>query len=367
MLAGLAVTTEYPMVYLAVILGVYAALRRARVVSGAAAYAAGAESLGLAEEVGQANESAFSLVTLARVEAGRGGEADCRAHVTRALEIAGSLDIGSIHTYGLSVLGFLELSLGRFERALVHLEATAEVVERQGLQDPAVVQWAPDLVMTYARLGRTAEAEATLEEFEGQAQRTGRSWALAAAQRCRGLLADDDGFEERFVDALAWHERTPTPFPRALTQLCLGERLRRARRPTDARPPFRSALEAFERLGAEPWSAQARGELAATGERVAPSPSPGLGELTAQELQVALLVARGTTNREAAAALFLSPKTVEFHLGKAYRKLGVRSRTELARMVAAAEPTSDQPLRSLPTWVAEGDAERHATTLALEA
>ncbi len=276
--------------------------------------------------------------------------------MAQALETAESLDIGSIPTYGLSVLGLLELGLGRPERALVHLEPTAELVERQSLRDPSVVEWAPDLVMAYSRLGRTAEAETTLEEFEGQAKRTGRTWALAAAARCRGLLADDDGFEQHFEVALSWHARTPTPFPRALSELCLGERLRRSRRPTDARAPLRSALETFDRLGAEPWSAQARGELAATGERTTPSPSSGLGELTAQELQVALLVARGTTNREAAAALLLSPKTIEFHLGKAYRKLGVRSRTELARLVAAAEPTSDETGGWLPKKVADSEA-----------
>jgi len=154
-----------------------------------------------------------------------------------------------------------------------------------------------------------------------------------------GMPGDDD--------PAAWHERTPTPFPRALTELCLGERRRRARRPTDARAPLRSALATFEQLGAEPWSAQARGELAAAGERTTQTPSSGLGDLTAQELQVALSVARGTTNREAA-ALFLSPKTIEFHLGKAYRKLGVRSRSELARLVAAAEPTTEEPGGSLP-------------------
>lgn len=322
----------------------------------AAAYAAGAESLSLAEEVGQANESAFSLVNLARVEAGRGAEEDCRAHVTRALEIAGSLDIGSIHTYALSVLGLLELGLGRPERALIHLQETAELVARQGLRDPSVVQWGPDLIMAYVRAGRIAEAERALEEFAWQAEDTGRSWALAAASRCRGLLADDAHFEEHFETALAWHAHTPTPFPRALTELSLGERLRRARRPIDARPPLRAALEALERLGAEPWSAQARGELAATGERVTPHSSRGLGELTAQELQAALLVARGTTNREAAAALFLSPKTIEFHLGKAYRKLGVRSRTELAALVAAAEPRLGEPGGLLPPQRATGDS-----------
>ena len=126
----------------------------------------------------------------------------------------------------------------------------------------------------------------------------------------------------------------------ALTQLCLGERLRRAKRQNDARAPLRSALETFDRLGAAPWSAQARAGLAAAGERPSSLPDRSLHTLTAQELQVALVVASGATNKEASASLFLSPKTVEFHLGKAYRKLGLRSRSELARLVASAEPGS---------------------------
>jgi DNA-binding CsgD family transcriptional regulator len=122
-------------------------------------------------------------------------------------------------------------------------------------------------------------------------------------------------------------------FERARTQLALGMRRRRSRRRADARAVLREALAYFERSGAEPWARQAQAELRATGEMPPRDNAGGLRPLTPQELQVALTVAQGATNREAAAALFLSPKTVEFHLGNTYRKLGVRSRAELVRRV----------------------------------
>jgi len=167
------------------------------------------------------------------------------------------------------------------------------------------------------------------------ARQTQRSWALAGAARCRGLLATEEQFEADFQRALELHEQTPTPFERARTELCLGERLRRARQRVDAREPLRSALETFERLGAAPWAERARAELAASGETSRRRDPYAAEQLTAQELQVALVVARGATNREAGAALFLSPKTIETHLSRVYRKLHVRSRTELAHLLAS--------------------------------
>ena len=163
------------------------------------------------------------------------------------------------------------------------------------------------------------------------------SGASAAACRYRGLLVDDDGEAERlFERALEHHERRPAPFDRARTELCFGERLRRARKRGEARVQLRRALDTFERLGAAPWADRARRELTASGERARRRLPSTRDELTAQELQVALVVAEGATNREAAAQLFVSPKTIETHLSHIYRKLGVRSRTELARAMSDA-------------------------------
>ena len=149
-----------------------------------------------------------------------------------------------------------------------------------------------------------------------------------------GSLRPDDQFADAFDEALAEHEAVDMPFERARTELAYGERLRRARRRADARVHLRRALEAFEQLGAVDWARAASRELEVSGETAAPRSDPRSDELTPQELQVALMVASGATNREAGARLFLSAKTVEAHLGRIYRKLGVRSRTELAAQMA---------------------------------
>jgi DNA-binding NarL/FixJ family response regulator len=124
------------------------------------------------------------------------------------------------------------------------------------------------------------------------------------------------------------------PFERARTLLCHGERLRRARRRADARRPLRDALAIFDRLGAADWAARTRQELRATGTTAPSAARPELAELTPHEVQIALMVAEGRTNREVAAAMFLAPKTVEHHLTTIFRKLGLRRRTELARLFA---------------------------------
>jgi DNA-binding CsgD family transcriptional regulator len=125
------------------------------------------------------------------------------------------------------------------------------------------------------------------------------------------------------------------PFERARTLLAFGERLRRAKQRAEAREPLTAALDAFERLGARPWAERVRAELRATGGPAGTRRTSAVAEqLTPHELQIALLVAQGMTNREAAAALFLSPKTIEYHLGQIYRKLDVRGRAQLARFMA---------------------------------
>lgn len=161
--------------------------------------------------------------------------------------------------------------------------------------------------------------------------------ATALAGRCRGLLAGDD-FEAHFLDALEAHRAVADPFSEARTRLCYGERLRRAGRRVDSRSQLRLAFETFERLEAEPWLRRARRELRATGEKLGRRPAVRGEELTPQELQIALQVAEGKTNRDVGAALFLSPKTVEFHLARVYRKLDISSRRELIRRFAAETP-----------------------------
>jgi len=202
--------------------------------------------------------------------------------------------------------------------------------------------WAPDLVESYARAGRREEAAALLDDFEARGRAVGTLWPQAAAARLRGLLAPDAEMRAAFEAALVLHEKLPMPFERARTLLCFGERLRRARQRADAREPLKEALETFERLGARGWAERTRTELRATGEQQARRAETAAEQLTPHELQIAVLVAQGMTNREAASALFLSPKTIEYHLGQIYRKLDVRGRAQLARLMAMELPEGER-------------------------
>jgi DNA-binding CsgD family transcriptional regulator len=306
-------------------------LRRGKIAS---AYAAAAESVQLAAETGQAGLSSYSLVTLGRVEAVLGHDQDCRAHVAAGLGSSRRIGSDSIEIYAAAVLGLLELSRGHADRAVVHLAECARL-EKQcniGILLPTIAQWGADLVEAHIRCGAMTDAKRSLAMLGDIARRTGLKWANAGAARCRGMLADEDRYEREYQTALALYGEEMA-FERARTQLALGMRRRRSRRRADARAALHEALAYFERGGAEPWAGQARAELRATGEIPPHDNAGGLRSLTPQELQVALIVAQGSTNREAAAALFLSPKTVEFHLGNTYRKLGVRSRAELVRRV----------------------------------
>jgi DNA-binding CsgD family transcriptional regulator/tetratricopeptide (TPR) repeat protein len=297
-----------------------------------AAYADASEAYQLATELGQTVQLIYALICLAWVEAGLGREQDCREHLDRALSLYPPFGLTAVG-YCMSIRGLLELGLGRNMEATTQLQALSQQLEREGVGEPALGQFMPDLIEACARAGARAEAEGTLESFEALARKTGRTWALATAARCKGILAGSD-FEEPFEEALRWHGATPTPFDMARTELCYGERLRRARRRAGARVHLRSALDTFEQLGAQPWAERARVELSATGETARSRRWSGEEQLTRQELQIANVVAQGATNREVAEKLFLSVKTVEAHLGRIYGKLGVRSRTELARRFA---------------------------------
>ena len=152
----------------------------------------------------------------------------------------------------------------------------------------------------------------------------------------------------RFEQAIALHEQTRDVFELARTRLAYGERLRRARNRVLAREQLRAAADAFEDLDARPWADRARAELAATGETLRRRDSSTLEELTPQELQIALLLTSGKTTRETAAALFLSPKTVEYHLRHVYQKLDIHSREELATSLAERPADSGERAEDAP-------------------
>jgi DNA-binding NarL/FixJ family response regulator len=154
------------------------------------------------------------------------------------------------------------------------------------------------------------------------------------------MLAAEDDLDASVAGALDHWQSEASDVDRARTQLCYGERLRRAGRRSDARKQLRAALATFERLGIDAWAVRARAELEASGETARRGDGGATDQLTPRELQVALVVASGSTNREAGAALYLSPKTVELHLSRIYRKVGVRSRAELASRLATTDLTN---------------------------
>jgi DNA-binding CsgD family transcriptional regulator len=306
------------------------------------------EAVRLARETGQRVVLAAALARLAWLEARLGREASCRAHVAEALAVSRELDVALCEIWSLLALGELELVLGNAVEAVAALEEGRASVARCGVDD-VDLQPAPELVELQLRLGRPGAAAALAEEYAVAAAVKGQPWALARAARTRGLVSHDDAFAACFDEALDFHDRTPDVFERARTLLAYGERLRRAGRRSEARERLRAALEVFEELGAAAWAERVRTELAATGETARRRESASLDELTPQELQISLLLAEGKTTREAAAALFLSPKTIEYHLRNAYRKLAIHSRDELREVltgkvgVTGSSPTERGP------------------------
>ena len=219
--------------------------------------------------------------------------------------------------------------------AVGHLERAGRAAVESGYGSPGFVPWKADLAEALARAGRAREAEEVAASLLDQARRSRVVAAEAAAWTVGGMVAAREAEAvECFEAAVAWYRHNGTPFEEARCLLCYGERLRRARRRGDARVPLRRAMALFDSLPARVWAQRARVELAATGEpRSQPPAAPGAG-LTAQELQVARLLAQpGTTVREAAVKLFLSPRTVEVHLGRVYRKLGVSDRESMRRIM----------------------------------
>ena len=188
-----------------------------------------------------------------------------------------------------------------------------------------------DLVEAHMRAGRPTEAAAALDAI---APHTHQAWSRAALDRARGIVAADDSFDASLERSAAAFARLGVRLEEARSRLCHGERLRRAGRRVQARTQLRAALALFERMRCTPWIERTESELRASGETLrARGPGTPIDELTPQELQVATLAAAGLSNKEAAARLFLSVKTIEAHLHRTYRKLGVSSRAELAPLL----------------------------------
>jgi DNA-binding CsgD family transcriptional regulator len=307
-------------------------------------HAAAGEGVELAEQMHQRLALIRCLAVRARYDAATGRDEDCFEAARRIVDLRD--DLGQEPwTRGLEdpALGLQAMTAGDAETAATRLGSCVELANQRQVRDPGAAPHLGDLIEALVMTGRPLEAERFLTRLEQRAGEVNSGSARAIAARCRGLLADDSAVEEAFAVALREHARSPQPFEVARTNLLLGERRRRMGRRGDAREPLRLALSGFEVLGAAPWAARARAELRATGVTVRARRTASM-ELTAQELRVALAVADGATNREAAAALFLSVKTVEYHLTKVYEKLGARTRTQMARLLRgdASDPRGPQ-------------------------
>ena len=303
------------------------------------AYADALEALQWAEEMQQLSMIGYSLLAMARIEAARGQRGLCEDHAEVSLRRAGPSGTDSLLVYQAAVLGLSAMTHGEPEVAVEHLENAWQLADDHGLGHPGVVPFLADLVEAHIRCGHTRRAEELLDWMEEFGDRTGLVYATAAAHRGRGLLAH--GLDEalcEFTAARTAHTRRRTPFELARTLLCQGEILRRARHLLEARSVLREAHRIFNGLGARPWADRAAGELVAAGargSRHAQVMFAGLDALTPQELQIARTVASGKNNGEVSAALFVSRKTVEAHLTRVYRKLGIHSRVELTRVMLA--------------------------------
>jgi DNA-binding CsgD family transcriptional regulator len=293
-----------------------------------AAAANATEGLRLARDTRQDTSACRHRATLALLAALRGGKQECRRHTREVLAVAGARSLGMHAAYAVWAQALLELGVGRPEIALTHLEALRDA--GVGASHPVVVRdCVPDLIEAAARSGRLDRCEFPLARFEAWAADGGAAWAMALVARCHGLLSAGAAADRHFRTALALHGTANRPFDRARTALLWGEKLRRDRQRAAARAPLRLALEGFEQLGARPWAAKARIELRASGETARSRTPSTLDSLTPQEVQIARFVAEGATNREVAARLFLSRRTVDHHLSNVFAKLGISSRGEL--------------------------------------
>jgi DNA-binding CsgD family transcriptional regulator len=283
-----------------------------------------------AEQVG--GSRSIALTVRAAVAAYTGREREARADAAAAMAIARECRSPRLAEWPTMSLGFLEVSLGNYPQALTTLQPMLDVYPSLPGSEIMVATFIPDAVEAMVGVGRLADAVPLIEELEQNGARLGRSWMIAVGARCRSawLAATGDvAAATRMAEhAMAEHERLPMPFERARTLLLLGQLRRRQRQKETASATLRDALGVFETIGTPLWADRARAELART--NVAPTQAFAL---TPSEQRVAELAASGMTNRDVAAALFISPKTVEANLGRIYRKLGIKSRAELGRII----------------------------------
>ncbi|WP_405191139.1 LuxR C-terminal-related transcriptional regulator [Streptomyces anulatus] len=314
----------------------YAELRAGRH-AGARAHAL--EGLHAARRTGQPNSSAHLHAVLALAASVEGPAEACAAHGDAALAGAGPHGLAQAVTLATWARARTDLAAGRPGEAAARLAPLVGTGPARGhfaARMLAVPCWVEAAVLGGRLPEEARELQAAVDEFASWAARTADPGAPAQLARCRALLAPAEEADARYAEALAHHGRAGGDFERARTQLLYGQWLRRRRRTREARGPLRDALVAFQRCSARAWADRAAGELRAAGEpagvRRDAADGP-LAALTPQQLRIARCVADGATNREVALRLSLSPRTVDHHLRNVFAALGIRSRTELARLL----------------------------------
>ena len=290
------------------------------------AYAAAQEGYQLALDVGYGVGA--HLASMAFVEAVWGRADEARAHAEEALAIGQRNGSNLLSDTAEFTIGFIELAGGRFDAAFDRLNALTAADRPRGHRLISLTA-VPDFVEVATRIGRERDASEPLERYSAWVSGSRSEPGQALLGRCRALISDGKA-DRAFGEAIDRAEAL-SPFERARTRLLYGEWLRRERRRVDARPHLRTALELFRGLRAVPWEERTEAELRATGETTRKRDVSTLDQLTPQELQIAGLVAGGMTNRDIAARLFLSPRTIDYHLRKVFSKLGIASRSELIR------------------------------------
>lgn len=287
------------------------------------------EAIGLAREFGQTTELAASLAGLAWLEARQGRTNDATTHAAEAESLSKAHDVHLCRMWAQFALGDLALANGKVATAIQRYQHLERSLGALGILDVDLSP-IPELVEALLRAGARTTAQDLAATYTRRAAAKGQPWALARAARARALLSPAEEVDAAFAAALDLHSSTLDAYEAARTRLAYGARIRRLRRRVDARPLLRQAFDTFTQLGARPWADAAADELAATGLSV-PRPGDQLSrqQLTPRELQIAVLLAEGGTTRQVAAALFLSPKTVEYHLRHIYTKFDIDSRTEL--------------------------------------
>ncbi|OBI76550.1 LuxR family transcriptional regulator [Mycobacterium sp. E740] len=285
-----------------------------------------------AQQIGGDHGLVIALTVRGLVSAYAGRVEQARADARAAIEAAERFNAPLLSDWPIITLGFVSVSVGDAEQALRDLDPLLSATDRLRCTEIIKAAFIPDAVEAMVTLGRSAQAEPLVTALERNGSKLDRPWMLAIAARCRAMIyaaaGDLAAAEDSLSRAMAEHERLEMPFERARTQLLLGQVQRRNRQKRYASETLTDALQTFERLGAPLWADRARATLDRTNV-----PRGRTVDLTPSEQRVAELVAAGMMNRDIAAKLFISAKTVEANVTRIYRKLGIHSRAELGRLM----------------------------------